>query len=87
MKVILHDEETNEYYADCNQWADRPEEGHDFPSITEAMQENDRRGLGATEIVVISEHPTAVIPLEVDPVRAMSPLSRRRRKCIKLEGN
>ena len=85
MKVILHDEETDQYYLDCNRWADKPEEGHDFPSIMEAMRENYRRRLGATEIVVISEHPMAVIPLEEDLVRTRSsqPGAGRRRKCAK----
>src|SRR5258708_7388676 len=61
MKVFLHDGKTGLYYADCNRWADKLEEGHDFGNIENAMRTNYQRGLSATEVVVISEKPAGVI--------------------------
>ena len=66
MKVFLYDGKTGLYYADCNRWADKPEEGYDFGNIENAIRASYQRGLSATEVVVISENPAGVIRLSMD---------------------
>ena len=55
MKVILHDDLTNLYYAGCNEWANHLEQGFDFGSIQLAIETKQRKQLTATGILVISE--------------------------------
>jgi hypothetical protein len=69
MKIFLHDSRKGLYYADFNRWSDKVEERHDFGSIETAMLENFQRGISATDVVVISEEPPAVIKLSMDSSR------------------
>ena len=69
MNVFLRDGKRGLYYADFNRWAAKPEEGHDFGNIEDAMRVNYQRGLSATEVVVISEKPAGVIRLSMDSSR------------------
>ena len=69
MKVFLHDGRRGLYYAGSNRWAAKPEEGHDFGNIEDAMRINYQRGLSATEVVVISEKPAGIIRLSMDASR------------------
>jgi hypothetical protein len=55
MKVILHDEQTDLYYAGCNNWVNNLEHGFDFGSIQLAIQAKQQKQLPATGILVISE--------------------------------
>ena len=63
MKVYLHDERRNKYYAGSSNWVTDAKQGLDFQSIEAAMHAKDQQDLSCADLVVIGEDPTRMVRL------------------------
>ena len=63
MKVYLHDDRRNRYYAGSNKWVTDADQGLDFENIEEALRARDEQDLSATDLLVFDGNPTRAVRL------------------------